>query len=179
MSAIRYYVEWVPITTAWKVLRHGWQPWIYWTSVPEKKFLIESWETVFVFCGAYVCSTSLCPWTHKHSLCGLRNTYIYNSYCDNILIGIKVPLLTYGENGRAIAQAVSRRLPTGAARVRARVRWCGICGGESGTGPGFLRVLRFLLPVFIPPIAPQSPPSIISSCYNRPLLVAVDSVSTS
>jgi hypothetical protein len=30
---------------------------------------------------------------------------------------------------RAIAHAVSRRLPTAAARVRAWVRSCGICGG--------------------------------------------------
>jgi hypothetical protein len=32
--------------------------------------------------------------------------------------------------GRAIAQAVSRWLPTAAALVRARVRSCGICGGQ-------------------------------------------------
>jgi hypothetical protein len=38
---------------------------------------------------------------------------------------------------RVIAQAVSRRLPTAAARVRVRVRSCGICGGQSGTGAGF------------------------------------------
>jgi hypothetical protein len=37
---------------------------------------------------------------------------------------------------------------------------CGICGGRSGAGAGFLRVLRFPLPIFIPPIAPQSPSSI-------------------
>jgi hypothetical protein len=58
--------------------------------------------------------------------------------------------------GRAIAQAVSRWLPTAAARVRARVRSCGICGGLTGTGAGFLRVLRFTLPIRIPPIVPQS-----------------------
>jgi hypothetical protein len=27
------------------------------------------------------------------------------------------------------------------------------CGGQSGAGAGFLRVLRFPLPIFIPPIA--------------------------
>jgi hypothetical protein len=45
--------------------------------------------------------------------------------------------------GHAIAQAVSRRLPTAAAPVRAQVRSCGICGGQNGTGVGFLRVLLF------------------------------------
>jgi hypothetical protein len=57
--------------------------------------------------------------------------------------------------GRTIAQAVSRRLPTATARVRAQVKSCGICGGQSGTRAGFLRVLRFPLPSRIPPIAPQ------------------------
>jgi hypothetical protein len=61
--------------------------------------------------------------------------------------------------GHAIAQAVSRWLLTAAARVRAWAWSCGIFGGQSGTGAGFLRVLPSLLPIFIPPIAPQSPSS--------------------
>jgi hypothetical protein len=67
-------------------------------------------------------------------------------------------------SGRAIAQAVSRWLSTAAARVRARAWSCGICGGQSGAGAGFLRVLRFPPPIFISPIAPQSPSSIIWAC---------------
>jgi hypothetical protein len=58
--------------------------------------------------------------------------------------------------GHAIGQAVSRLLATTAARVRVWVRSCVICGGQSGTGASFLRVLRFPLPISIPPIAPQS-----------------------
>jgi hypothetical protein len=77
--------------------------------------------------------------------------------------------------GRAITQAVSRWLPTAAARVRARVWTCGICGGQSSAGAGFLIVLRFPLPIFVPPIASQSQPSIIWGWYNRPVLAAVPS----
>jgi hypothetical protein len=39
----------------------------------------------------------------------------------------------------------------------------------------FLRVLRFPLPIYIPPIAPQSPPSVIWGWYNRPVVAAVPS----
>jgi hypothetical protein len=60
----------------------------------------------------------------------------------------------------AIAQAVSRRVAMAAARVRSQVRSCRICGGQSGSGAGFLRVLRFPLPILIPPTAPH--PSSIS-----------------
>jgi hypothetical protein len=51
----------------------------------------------------------------------------------------------------------------------------GFCGGQSGAGADFLRVLRFPLPIFIPSIAPQSPSSIIWSLYNRPEVAAVPS----
>jgi hypothetical protein len=46
--------------------------------------------------------------------------------------------------GHAIAQAVSRRVPKAATQVRAQVRSCGICGGQSGSETSFLLVLRFL-----------------------------------
>jgi hypothetical protein len=77
--------------------------------------------------------------------------------------------------GRAIAQADSRCLPTTAARIRARIWSCGICGRQSGAGAGFLRVLRFPLPIFILQIAPQSSSSIILGLYNRPEVAAVPS----
>jgi hypothetical protein len=77
--------------------------------------------------------------------------------------------------GRAIAQVVSSWPPTMAARVRARVWSCWICGGQSGAETGFLRVLWFPLPIFIPPIAPQLPSSIIWGWYNRAVVAAVPS----
>jgi hypothetical protein len=73
----------------------------------------------------------------------------------------------YVISGRVIAQAVSRRLTTAAAPVRAQVRSCGICGGQSVIGAGFFQVLRFPLPILIPPTAPHSSSSIIRGWYNR------------
>jgi hypothetical protein len=46
--------------------------------------------------------------------------------------------------------------PVTAAWVQSRVRSCGICGGQSGTGVGFLEVLWFALWISIPPSAPHS-----------------------
>jgi hypothetical protein len=57
--------------------------------------------------------------------------------------------------GHAVAQVVSRRLSTAAVRIRDRVKSFGICDGQSGAGAGFLRVLRFSLPLK-PPTAPHS-----------------------
>jgi hypothetical protein len=51
------------------------------------------------------------------------------------------------QDGHTIAQAVSRWLPTAAARVRARVWSSGICGVQCGAEAGFLQVLRFPLPI--------------------------------
>jgi hypothetical protein len=64
--------------------------------------------------------------------------------------------------GRAIAQAVSRRL-------QAQVRSCGTSGGQSGTGAGFLRVLSSPLPILIPPTALHSSLFIIWGWYKKPI----------
>jgi hypothetical protein len=70
--------------------------------------------------------------------------------------------------GRVISQAVSRRFLTAAPRVRAQVKSCGICGGQSGTGAAFLRVFQFPLPNLIPLTAPHSSP-IFRGWYNWPV----------
>jgi hypothetical protein len=73
-------------------------------------------------------------------------------------------------DGRAVAQAVSRRLPNAAARIQAQARSCESCGGQIGTAIGFPRVLRFPLPR-IPPTAPHSSSSssIIWGWFSRPI----------
>jgi hypothetical protein len=48
---------------------------------------------------------------------------------------------------------------------------CWICGGQCGTGAGFLRVLQFSLPS-IPPTAPYLS-TIIWGWYNRPVVASV------
>jgi hypothetical protein len=52
--------------------------------------------------------------------------------------------------------------------VRDRVCHVGICGGRSGAGVGFLRVLRSPLPNFIPPVAPNIILIYHRGLYNRP-----------
>jgi hypothetical protein len=68
--------------------------------------------------------------------------------------------------GHAVAEAVSRGLLTASARGRAQGKSCGICGGQSDDGSGFLRVLRFTLPP-IPPTAPHLS-SLTWGWYNSP-----------
>jgi hypothetical protein len=70
-------------------------------------------------------------------------------------------------HGHDIIQALSRWFSTAAALVRAPVRSCGICGGQSGTGAGFLLVLRFSLKILIPLTIAQSSSFIIRRWYNR------------
>jgi hypothetical protein len=59
-----------------------------------------------------------------------------------------------GNKSHAIAQMVSRRLSTSEARLRSQVRSCRTCGEKSDIGSDFLRVIRFALPILIPPTAP-------------------------
>jgi hypothetical protein len=67
--------------------------------------------------------------------------------------------------GRVIAQAVSRRIPTAAARVRAQVRSYGICGGQSGHV--FSKYFGFPCQFSFHRLLHTS--SIIRGWYNRPI----------
>jgi hypothetical protein len=60
-----------------------------------------------------------------------RKTGDWNKWRNIWVMGYK------GVDGRAMAQAVSRRPPTAEDRVRSRVSPCGICGGQSGIGTSF------------------------------------------
>jgi hypothetical protein len=81
--------------------------------------------------------------------------YSFDSLNSECTIYLEISII-YIYFDRAIAQVVSRWLPKAAARVRARFWSSGIRGRQSGAGAGFLRVLRFPLPIFIPPNSPSS-----------------------
>jgi hypothetical protein len=104
----------------------------------------------------------------------LRRIFLHSFSLPNLNIGKPINgdifyMLVIVQIGLAIAQAIRRRLPTVAARVRAQVRSCEICGRQSGIGAGFIRVLRFPLLILILPAAPHSSLSITGGWYNRPI----------
>jgi hypothetical protein len=93
-----------------------------------------------------------------------RNSSVFYNNCSYIILNRVQIFFRYVINvrrkhnfdpGRTVAQAVSRWLHTAETRVRVCAA-CGICGGQSSTGAGFLRVLQFPLPIIIPPISPSS-----------------------
>jgi hypothetical protein len=71
--------------------------------------------------------------------------------------------------GRDVAEAVSRRLPTAMVRVRTRLKSCEICGVESDTAAGFLRVLWLLLPFIHSSNCTTISTIYLQGEYNRPI----------
>jgi hypothetical protein len=65
-------------------------------------------------------------------------------------------LYLYHIYGRAAVQAVSRCLPTAAAWVHFREQDVGFMVDKTALGQDFIRVIRFILPITIPPMSPSS-----------------------
>jgi hypothetical protein len=100
----------------------------------------------------YSCVYSIIPFIYWSNI---QLKVVKNSICRDILIIRSSSFITYLTiHSSDVNPHPNRRLPTAAARVRAQVRSCGIRGGLSGTGAGFLRVRRFPLPILIPPTTP-------------------------
>ena len=70
--------------------------------------------------------------------------------------------------GRAMAQAVSRRPLIAEARVRSRVSPCRICGGQSGTGTGFSLSTSVVPCQFHSTDAPLLGNILITGLHNKP-----------
>jgi hypothetical protein len=111
--------------------------------------------------------TTHLPW-HLWLFSSTISLLLTQSVCYLQIFNNKILILLICFWGRAIAQVVSHRLPNVAARVWAWVKSCGVCGGRSGTGAGFLQVFRFPLPILIPLTAPHSSSSVIWDWYSRP-----------
>jgi hypothetical protein len=92
--------------------------------------------------------------------------YISMGLCFEVFITISdlihsykhIRFLCRGRNNSyfAFGCAIFRRVPTATAQVEYQARSRGICGGQSGSGAGILRVLRIPLPVLIPPSVAHS-----------------------
>jgi hypothetical protein len=71
-------------------------------------------------------------------------------------------------HGNSAQKTYCSSIPPLRSGVRDRVSHVGFCGGQSGAGVDFLRVLRFPLPNVIPPIAPKIILIYHRGLYNRP-----------
>jgi hypothetical protein len=134
----------------------------------------------FFFCFRWVTELSfhshkLSPALRHHLVSDLNNIAfllmtIWAGCHNSLNMRIYIPAFCVTSSplqARAVTQAVNHRLPTAAARVRYQVRSCGTCGGQSGTGARFLRILWFPLPICITLIAPHWSASFIWGWYNR------------
>jgi hypothetical protein len=98
--------------------------------------------------------------------------------CTSFLSLWTRPKREFADKNKKSSSALMKR--DAAAQIRARVKSCGICGGQSGTGVGILWVLRSLLPIIISPTVPRSS-IIIWGWHKGPNIVVkyqVDSVSS-
>jgi hypothetical protein len=90
--------------------------------------------------------------------------------------GMKRSLFPWGQRktvtnkyGRAIVRRLLAGLPPRRPGFQVRSGHMGFVVDKVALGAGFLQVLRFPLPILIPPTAPHSSSSIIRDWYNRPI----------
>jgi hypothetical protein len=127
-------------------------------------------------------------WLPGHGRIGGNETVhqLITKFYFQCTIGTKIPIPEISLNTRNYSSVrlstvyISRALPPashrgGAGSIPGQVIWD--CVGQSGTGPGFLQILRFLLPILIPPNVPHS--SITPSWCNRPTLAVPNGLSHS
>jgi hypothetical protein len=136
-------------------------------TVRSSRMKIFTWPHVcFKYWWLQTQRSTIRPWMKRLLWSqSLQSTVARSIDRTDILFAHRVAL-TFAQ-GIAIAQAVSRLLLMAASRVQTQVMSCGIYGGQSDTGAGFLSVLRFPLPIFIPSTVPHS--SNIRDWYNRPV----------
>jgi hypothetical protein len=127
------------------------------TTVSWRIILALLWSYVL---GRCICASHAAEHEHKTDLVRHKSFMLWHSITLTLL-----HLECY--KGRAVARAISHWLITATARIRALVRSCGICGGQSDTEGGLLRVRRVPLSV-IPLTAPHSSSSIIWGWYKKP-----------
>jgi hypothetical protein len=109
---------------------------------------------------------------HIKCTCNKEIVCTYTFICSYISTAEPIEIkFTFGGNHMLVTGFPPRRpgFKPGSSHV-------GFVVEESGAGAGFLRVFRFPLPIFIPPISAQSPSPIIWGWYNRPVVAAVPTV---
>jgi hypothetical protein len=98
--------------------------------------------------GPFNMRSSSDDWFHAISCASERSEYEKNYGPKSfrgvgVAIGWKTIPVQNLVSDNAIAQAVSRRLPTVTARDRTQLRSCGICGGKSEMGQVFFKYFVF------------------------------------
>jgi hypothetical protein len=94
-----------------------------------------------------------------------RDTYIYIVYILTLLNASAMWIKQHYPSRKGVSK-LSGRFSTSAVLARSQIRSCEICGRQSGTLVGFLLVLRFPLPILIPPTNKNSLIISLLTLYN-------------
>jgi hypothetical protein len=116
------------------------------TYTPYIKFLFN-FVVVFVVISIKICIHFCAPLFYTYDIC---------IWPPALLLSFLFFITTKNKFGRTVVQAVSRRLPTAATRLRSQARSCGFCDGQSGNGMSYLGMLQFPMRILIPLTTPHS-----------------------